>query len=249
MSRSIQNTLVLLGRSVQHTLILLSRSVQPCTKSCLPCGGCPRGVQEGFRSAKYFSIDRVFRNEAVDRTHLAESMGWKARPLPCCLALPPPPAAPLCPLPCCLALPPPCCRALPPPLLPRTAPSPAASLPPPLLPHCPLPCCLALSPPCFTNRKANPSSPLHLAPFQQVQRQACMLSLDLFCLVELASWPWPCAGGGVVNGVAGVCVRPRGDAGGPHWDREGVLSRLGEGNLLSSRAYPSTCFERILSSL
>ena len=29
-------------------------------------------AQEGFRPAKYFSIDRVFRNEAIDRTHLAE---------------------------------------------------------------------------------------------------------------------------------------------------------------------------------
>jgi phenylalanyl-tRNA synthetase alpha chain len=29
-------------------------------------------AQDGFRPAKYFSIDRVFRNEAVDRTHLAE---------------------------------------------------------------------------------------------------------------------------------------------------------------------------------
>lgn len=29
-------------------------------------------AQEGFKPAKYFSIDRVFRNEAVDRTHLAE---------------------------------------------------------------------------------------------------------------------------------------------------------------------------------
>ncbi|KAL6766885.1 TSF3 [Auxenochlorella protothecoides x Auxenochlorella symbiontica] len=31
-----------------------------------------RLAQNGFRPAKYFSIDRVFRNEAVDRTHLAE---------------------------------------------------------------------------------------------------------------------------------------------------------------------------------
>jgi phenylalanyl-tRNA synthetase alpha subunit len=31
-----------------------------------------RLAQEGFRAAKYFSIDRVFRNEAIDRTHLAE---------------------------------------------------------------------------------------------------------------------------------------------------------------------------------
>lgn len=31
-----------------------------------------RLAQEGFRPAKYFSIDRVFRNESVDRTHLAE---------------------------------------------------------------------------------------------------------------------------------------------------------------------------------
>ncbi|KAL6747927.1 tRNA synthetases class II core domain (F)-domain-containing protein [Haematococcus lacustris] len=29
-------------------------------------------AQGGFRPAKYFSIDRVFRNEAIDRTHLAE---------------------------------------------------------------------------------------------------------------------------------------------------------------------------------
>uniref|UniRef100_A0A7S0YCZ8 phenylalanine--tRNA ligase n=1 Tax=Polytomella parva TaxID=51329 RepID=A0A7S0YCZ8_9CHLO len=29
-------------------------------------------AQGGFRPVKYFSIDRVFRNEAVDRTHLAE---------------------------------------------------------------------------------------------------------------------------------------------------------------------------------
>lgn len=31
-----------------------------------------RLAQEGFRPAKYFSVDRVFRNEAIDRTHLAE---------------------------------------------------------------------------------------------------------------------------------------------------------------------------------
>ncbi|KAL3695972.1 hypothetical protein R1sor_010048 [Riccia sorocarpa] len=29
-------------------------------------------AQEGFRPKRYFSIDRVFRNEAVDRTHLCE---------------------------------------------------------------------------------------------------------------------------------------------------------------------------------
>ena len=29
-------------------------------------------AKDGFRPAKYFSIDRVFRNEAIDRTHLAE---------------------------------------------------------------------------------------------------------------------------------------------------------------------------------
>jgi tRNA synthetases class II core domain (F) len=28
--------------------------------------------RDGFKPAKYFSIDRVFRNEAIDRTHLAE---------------------------------------------------------------------------------------------------------------------------------------------------------------------------------
>ena len=29
-------------------------------------------IQDGFKPKRYFSIDRVFRNEAVDRTHLAE---------------------------------------------------------------------------------------------------------------------------------------------------------------------------------
>jgi len=29
-------------------------------------------AQDGFKPARYFSIDRVFRNEAIDRTHLAE---------------------------------------------------------------------------------------------------------------------------------------------------------------------------------
>jgi phenylalanyl-tRNA synthetase alpha chain len=29
-------------------------------------------VQDGFQPCKYFSIDRVFRNEATDATHLAE---------------------------------------------------------------------------------------------------------------------------------------------------------------------------------
>ena len=31
-----------------------------------------RLAEHGFKPAKYFSIDRVFRNEAIDRTHLAE---------------------------------------------------------------------------------------------------------------------------------------------------------------------------------
>ena len=29
-------------------------------------------AQRGFKPARYFSVDRVFRNEAIDRTHLAE---------------------------------------------------------------------------------------------------------------------------------------------------------------------------------
>ena len=29
-------------------------------------------AQDGFKPAKFFSVDRVFRNEAIDRTHLAE---------------------------------------------------------------------------------------------------------------------------------------------------------------------------------
>lgn len=33
---------------------------------------CLFHFQKSFVPKKYFSIDRVFRNEAVDRTHLAE---------------------------------------------------------------------------------------------------------------------------------------------------------------------------------
>lgn len=29
-------------------------------------------LQKPFEAKKYYSVDRVFRNEAVDRTHLAE---------------------------------------------------------------------------------------------------------------------------------------------------------------------------------
>ncbi len=39
-------------------------------------------AQEGFKPAKYFSIDRVFRNEAVDRTHLAEFHQIEGEPQP-----------------------------------------------------------------------------------------------------------------------------------------------------------------------
>ena len=42
-------------------------------------------AQEGFRPAKYFSIDRVFRNEAVDRTHLAEFHQIEGKLLRTCL--------------------------------------------------------------------------------------------------------------------------------------------------------------------
>jgi phenylalanyl-tRNA synthetase alpha chain len=41
-----------------------------------------RLAQNGFKPVKYFSIDRVFRNEQVDKTHLAEfhqveGVGWQ----------------------------------------------------------------------------------------------------------------------------------------------------------------------------
>ena len=39
-----------------------------------------RLAQEGFKPAKYFSIDRVFRNEAIDRTHLAEFHQIEGKP-------------------------------------------------------------------------------------------------------------------------------------------------------------------------
>lgn len=46
------------------------RSAKPACRSPSLCFS--NITQEGFRPAKYFSIDRVFRNEAIDRTHLAE---------------------------------------------------------------------------------------------------------------------------------------------------------------------------------
>jgi len=36
------------------------------------CGCCGCCLQKPFKPAKYFSIDRVFRNETLDMTHLAE---------------------------------------------------------------------------------------------------------------------------------------------------------------------------------
>lgn len=42
--------------------------------------------KDGFKPAKYFSIDRVFRNEAIDRTHLAEFHQIEGAPrLPRCI--------------------------------------------------------------------------------------------------------------------------------------------------------------------
>lgn len=42
--------------------------------------------RDGFKPAKYFSIDRVFRNEAIDRTHLAEFHQIEGAPrLPRCI--------------------------------------------------------------------------------------------------------------------------------------------------------------------
>lgn len=60
----------------------LAAHLLPCKRVGLSCHHVPLSppsltifpalLQEGFRPAKYFSVDRVFRNEAIDRTHLAE---------------------------------------------------------------------------------------------------------------------------------------------------------------------------------
>jgi phenylalanyl-tRNA synthetase alpha chain len=36
------------------------------------CRERQEGLDDGFRATKLFSIDRVFRNETMDATHLAE---------------------------------------------------------------------------------------------------------------------------------------------------------------------------------
>lgn len=48
-----------------HTTAVSSRMLYRLAQEQKANGGV-------FKPAKYFSIDRVFRNEAIDRTHLAE---------------------------------------------------------------------------------------------------------------------------------------------------------------------------------
>lgn len=60
---------------------MLYKLAQVRVDSVRTCEGCYNDrssnelawrFQDGFVPKRYFSIDRVFRNEAVDRTHLAE---------------------------------------------------------------------------------------------------------------------------------------------------------------------------------
>nr|ASF90249.1 hypothetical protein SPAR05340 [Bartheletia paradoxa] len=58
-----------------HTTAISTALLYELAQSCLPSSERDVPGQEGaggFRPAKLFSIDRVFRNEAVDATHLAE---------------------------------------------------------------------------------------------------------------------------------------------------------------------------------
>ncbi len=73
------HTTAVSSRMVRAWARAVSRARQPpvaplcrCPLLCLPCPQLYQLAQDGFRPAKYFSIDRVFRNEAIDRTHLAE---------------------------------------------------------------------------------------------------------------------------------------------------------------------------------
>ena len=71
-----------------HTTAVSSRTLYQIAQLAKENGG-------KFKPQKYFSIDRVFRNEALDATHLAEF--HQARDAPPALATtPPPPAA--CPI-------------------------------------------------------------------------------------------------------------------------------------------------------
>ena len=67
-----------------HTTAVSSRTLYKIAQLAKENGG-------KFKPQKYFSIDRVFRNEALDATHLAEF--HQARDAPPALETPPPPAA------------------------------------------------------------------------------------------------------------------------------------------------------------
>lgn len=84
-----------------HTTAVSARMLYRLAKSC-------RDGTGEFQPAKYFSIDRVFRNEAIDRTHLAEfhqvegvrsppdyELFWLNCDLDQCVSPSPPPSHPL----------------------------------------------------------------------------------------------------------------------------------------------------------
>ena len=51
---------------------MLYKLAAECRGESVEDGTSPSGEKRGFRPAKLFSIDRVFRNETMDATHLAE---------------------------------------------------------------------------------------------------------------------------------------------------------------------------------
>lgn len=51
---------------------MLYKLAAECRGESAGDGTSPSAEKRGFRPAKLFSIDRVFRNETMDATHLAE---------------------------------------------------------------------------------------------------------------------------------------------------------------------------------
>lgn len=61
-----------IGWRYNYSIQESQRNIFRTHTTCVSSKMLARMAEEGFRDAKYFSIDRVFRNETLDATHLAE---------------------------------------------------------------------------------------------------------------------------------------------------------------------------------
>jgi O-phosphoseryl-tRNA(Cys) synthetase len=72
MRQEAQTLSLSLSRSVSLSVRVVSESVSQCAASWADVGLCLIVQQAVFTPVKLFSVDRVYRNEKMDATHLAE---------------------------------------------------------------------------------------------------------------------------------------------------------------------------------